>query len=441
MVRSTLAGRLTWPRLFNPVPETDEHEAPEHEAANDFSYGVSLLMDGEDPSSSASVPNAEGSALESAAAASMSEAARFEGRLDDEAIEAMTKSVVHEMDNDLELMRGVEQELLQNAISRKDVTVEQIQSSVDRYCGEGMSPDDAVLEAVLNSSQVLGNANVAHEAASATAECGEAASNPTDPEVVAAHQMSSKQRKHCAFVSFCAALIEGIRSILMCLQSHAMPPTASDLEGNPLSLVMSPVDIEGQVSFPNTRRLLLISWEIRGKTGRVARVDSDFRLVSMMCVGKNRYARNFETCAVIMSNAGVVMERVKKQNRARLPEHVIRLAKIFMQTEQHSAAEAEEQLRRSGPDSAPEQWANIVQPVSDCVYCGRSICQASSGSSESSGLPTECPLRLLCWHDECADSFSLDHSPVVLNPPALPTAAGSAVAVTWNEFQPSFPAM
>ena len=396
-----------------PVTEVDAGSDVEFDEGADFDYGMSLLTE--------SVEAGEGKdiqeAAEAAAAASFSESAVLEAEVDQAAIQEMVQNVTAGIDEDLAVMRAVEEEMLQKAVSEKSVSVDDIQASVDKYCAEGMSPDEAVHEAVLNSIRILGNTEQTQN------EDDVRATSSAMPEAggVEAAGMSSQQQKRLAFTKFCTELTRSIHSILQSLHQHAVSTPCEQC-----SLVLSPVEVQGPPSFQSSRRLLLVSWDVAGRTGRVARVDSEWRLISMVCVGPNRHARNFQNCTVILPSCELAMERVRKKDRQALPEHVVRMAEMFMQCERLVANAAERELQQHS--GSPEQWVNVVHAADECVYCGCLHCSASASSEESAStqVPEQCPLCLLHWHQACSEKFVEQYAPVVLKPPELAQTEAAA---------------
>ena len=407
------------------------HAEADDNEAEDLDYGQSLLAETLSLASAASTS----AHLEAAAAASLAEAERCEGQLDDELVDSMVKRVTDHIDVDLNVMQAVEQGLLQRAVSEKVVSAADIQADVDELCASGMSPEEAVTEAVLNSSKMIGNTDLSEQGGGSRACSSSAAAPPaataTDADVHTA-PMSARQHAQRAFVTLCAAVNESIRSILICLFERAKQ--SETLAHDAVSLVLNPADVEGDPSFRSSRRLVLIKWEVPWKTGRVVRVDEAWRAISMVCIGRNRYARNFEASSLILPHCGLTLQRVSKAQRPMLPPHVIRVAKMLLQLQQIDEAEAQQDAMRQ---DCPEQMGQLLIPSEECVYCGclgqqESLARGTSSESSAAQSQSEqtvqtCPLCLLSWHDSCAEKFLLDHQPLVMALPSVPgMTAGSA---------------
>ena len=400
------------PSRPDPVTEVGAASDAEFDDGADFEYGMSLLTESVEAGAGKDIQEA----AEAAAAASFSESSVLQPQVDQAAVEEMAQKVTAGIDEDLEVMRAVEEEMLQKAVSEKSVSADDIQASVDKYCAEGMSPDEAVHEAVLNSIRILGNTEQTQN------QDDGAATSSAMPEAggVETAGMSSQQHNRLAFTKFCTELTRSIHSILQALQQHAASTRCQHC-----SLVLSPVEAQGPASFQSSRRLLLIYWDVEGKTGRVARVDSEWRLISMVCVGHNRNPRNFQNCTKILPSCGLVMDRVKKKDRQALPEHVVRTAEMFLQCERLVANAVERELQQQS--GSPEQWFNVVDAADECVYCGCLHCSASSTEASASGqLPEQCPLCLLHWHQACSEKFVEQYAPVALKLPQLAQTEAAA---------------
>ena len=420
-IKAAAADAATTPRSARACQVDDgghDGHDPDLDDPDDFEYGFALLTE----SAGAAQGDDAMATAEAAAAASLSEAgpATLEGEVDRAAVQEMVQRVTKDIDDDLEVMRSAEEDLLQKAVSEKSVSSEEIQAAVDKFCADGMSPDDAVREAVLNSIKILGNTEVTEDV-----EPQKGCDIPEAGSAAAPH-MSSQQRESLAFTTFCSELLGSMRCVLQCLHEHA-----SSTRCDKISLVLSPVEIAGQPTFQSSRRLLLVSWDTEGKTGRVARVDSDWRLVSMVCVGHNRLARSFQHCTKILLSCGIAMERVKQRERQALPEHVVRIAQMFLQCERVASNAAERDVQQQS--GSPEQWDNIVSAAEECVYC-RCLHVPSSSSSSSaqahapSHVPQQCPLCLLYWHETCAENFVDKYAPVFLKLPELPRTTATPAA-------------
>ena len=379
----------------------------------DQDYGIHLLRDEVASCNDTDVQNV--SAL-AAAAASMAEAAgASDGALDGAAVRDMIDHVASHVDEDLDLMFRVEQDVLHKAVASNNIAVEELQPRVDQFCREGMEDADAVFEAALNSSNLLGNMSGSSgtEALESTGSRGaglptsssDAASQAAATDMDISFPMSVDQRSEACYLTYCSAFSESIRALLQCLHacSNARP------SGSGLSLAYSPEDIAGQPTFASSRRVILISWDKPGSTGRVARVDAQGRLVSMVCVGHNRSSRNFAACKMIHPDIGVAMERVRKKERTEIPKYVLRVAQMFLQAENMHVNETVENFRQIDvAQGSAHTWRDVACAGDECVFCGN-IERHARGERPS--LAQQCPLCLLAWHEECSNRFALQHEP------------------------------
>ena len=349
------------------APEALTGQGPDH-ASNeddDQDYGMSLLQSHVASclhTSSANVTE------QAAASASVAEACALpEDILDEAAVHDMVGNVAANVDNDLDLMHRVEQEMLRQAVAQQAVSIEELKPQVDRMLSQGVHEEDAVFEAAMNSAKLMGNLTPENTPATqATREAADpphASSSSAVPEVV--FPMSSQQASECSFVTYTSAFSEGVRALLQCLHgcANSVPHSGS------LSLAYSPVEVAGMPSFASSRRLVLLSWEVAGRTAHVARVDQQGRLVSMVCVGANRSARDLSACAMVHPSIGVSMERVRKKERTQIPDFIMRMANMVLQAESMQMARAEEEVRRADSMTSKEPWHDVAHAGEQCLVC------------------------------------------------------------------------
>ena len=391
---------------------------------DDEEYGLSLLRE-----HVAADLGQQNISEEVAVAASFAEASADAegGVLDEVAVREMVEQVAARVDSELDLMCQVEQEVFQQAVLEKNLSMEELQPQVDRLMSQGMSADEAVFEAALNSSKLLGNVASSMGSGAAEPSAGSSSSSSTTPadaslglgpnDSAGQHfRMTSKQMSERCYVTFCAAFSESFGALFRCL--HACATSKPDPTG--ISLAQSVTELTCAPSFPGSCRTVLISWEVPGRTGRVARADTEGRLVSMVCVGANRTARDLSHCRMIHPNIGIAMERVRKKERAEIPSFILRMAKMFLQAESLELAEAESVIRELDEGLTSDPWGDVARAGEECVSCGKLERLPEVGSSsgltgvgglrcqqtQATSLATQCPLCLQAWHVECCDHFT-----------------------------------
>ena len=438
--------------------DDDDKEDEGDCGGEDEDYGLDLLR--QDVASCTGM-NLREVPPETAASASFAEASgASDGALEKSAVHDMIGQVAEHVDTELDIMCRVENDLLEKAFVEKKICLQELQPHIDRLLREGVPEDEAVFEAALNSSKLLGNvstsdpsevsgttsgpattsasstsspAAAASDSASASANAGDAGADMVNNVVF---PMSAQQKSELCLRTHTAAFSASIRALLQCLYdcANSKPQTSS------LALGYCPVDVEGVSSYPSSRRLVLIHWEVAGKTGRVARVDDQGRVISMVCVGANRMARDLSTCAMINPNIGIGMERVKRKERAQIPDHVLRVSQMFLQAESLMLLEAEEEVRQLdlAAGNGDNNWADVAQAGDECSFCG--AIQVPSGPVQERGSESEqrprscdscarqCPLCLLSWHAPCGGVFVQQHKSALeqlLIHPEQETAAAS----------------
>ena len=393
---------------------------------------------------------------ELAAAASLAEAcSEVDGDLEGVAVRELVEQAASHIDNELDMMSRAEEEIFQKAVAEKNLSMEELQPQINSLLGAGMSEEEAVFEAALNSSKLLGNAaTLGTGTGEAEPNAGPSGSSPSsstaaaDPHVAlgvsdtdeldrARFSMTAKQMSHRCLVTYSAAFSESIGAVLQCL--HACATSVPECSG--ISLAHSMLDVAGPPSFPGSAKVILISWEVPRKTGRVARVDSEGRLVSMVCVGVNRTARDMSDCRIIHPNIGLSMERVRKKERPQVASHVLRVSKMFVQSESMQLAEAEEVIREldllgDGAEGT-ERWRDVAQGGEECIACGSvelsknnslGVTGPANGaqSSRRASFAEQCPLCLLPWHVDCCNAFVEKFKPSLQQIQLHPTPATQA---------------
>ena len=339
------------------------------------------------------------------------------GCFDAAAADEVAQMVAGLVDDDLQFLQDFEESVLQKAISEKRIEPEELTKSIDNLCRDGgLQVEDAVFEAALNSSKLMGNEEFASEpsrSSSSSAGFDGAAASTSNGDVASlcqshgkslcqVHEVSKHQlcRATQAFSSnVVAAITNSWQALLQCFRALQ----SRNPGGDGLSIGLSPTDVAGTPSFGTSRRLVLISWEVAGKTGRIARIDGDGKLVSMVCVGPNRYARNLENCLMIHPGIGLNMERVKKKERTSLPPFALRVRDMFLQLESLGLLAVEQRLREA--EGQAIEWQQVAETSEDpCAFCSCHLPSRSEGDVLL-GLPTKCPLCLITCHAHCATIF------------------------------------
>lgn len=133
----------------------------------------------------------------------------------------------------------------------------------------------------------------------------------------------------------------------------------------------------------------LMQWIIEGKTGRIADIDEDFKVKTIVPVGKKKDPITPDS--IIIANTGVFMEKVRKKERPYVPPELQRLMKIWEHGMMNQQAEEE---------ALQEQDEGFFTM---CAYC--------KSPHDPDGLSSRAQLCSFCMldvHDTCAKKYVLN---------------------------------
>ena len=385
-------------------------EPPEED--DDAGFGLELLTReyaaciGKPEAASMSPENIE-NAVRASMEEAMSSSLQSDGVFSESADSSMADVIAGLVDEDLTLMQSVEDNMIQKALEARTISQDDVAASISRISKGDPDPDnieDAMVDALLNSAKLMGN-----EAQNPDEDSEDDAPQEPDPSSSSSARVPQQPNQPLLAV-FLPAISDSLQALLDCLRAlQAGQP------GENLSIVQSPVDVQRTPSFGFSRRILMVHWEVPGKTGRVARVDESGKLVSMVCVGDNKNARNFESCKIIHPDIGLRMERVKKKDRQAVPNNVIRVVNMLLQLEDVTSREQEAAIRQHDSDL---QWQGVLNLEDCCAYCQREKLDPGSQGDDHHQhdcFPKKCPLCLLPFHASCVSQLVETHPDDLLN--------------------------
>ena len=133
-------------------------------------------------------------------------------------------------------------------------------------------------------------------------------------------------------VAFCQWALE-IKPSLSTLQEAAKacrtyPRTSLSSSTTGLSLVLYSQKTTADPD-ESGLQVVLVQWVIGGKTGRIADLDSEGRVKTIVPMGSKRIPIEFGDCEIIHPNTGIIMERVRKAERPKLPDSIQRLMNMW----------------------------------------------------------------------------------------------------------------
>ena len=201
-----------------------------------------------------------------------------------------------------------------------------------------------------------------------------------------------------------------------------------------LSLVVYDGGVQTDQDECNTQ-VVLVQWVVGGKTGRIADLDSEGRVITIVPSGAKRVPINFEKNTIVHPSFGTTMERVKRSERPKLPTHIERLMRMWrvaLQADhmpEHVALQLIQQdeskdivdLTSSGGAAQA-----LVMDMSSCCFCGSNSSFSpfvgathqkhdDNGPSSSTAARDsnqefiqQCCLCLHYWHRSCSLKL-LDH--------------------------------
>ena len=209
-----------------------------------------------------------------------------------------------------------------------------------------------------------------------------------------------------------------------------------------LSLVVYDGGIQGTQTDQDecNTQVVLVQWVVGGKSGRIADLDSEGRVITIVPSGAKRVPIRFENSTIIHPSIGITMERVKRSERPKLPIHAERLMRMWrvaLQADrmpEHVALqliqqdESKDITDLTSSDGGAAQA--LLMDMSSCCFCGSNSSFSpfglklpqkhdDNGPSSSTTPPRsarndnhefiqQCCLCLHYWHRSCSRKL-LDH--------------------------------
>lgn len=177
--------------------------------------------------------------------------------------------------------------------------------------------------------------------------------------------------------------------------------------------------------------LVLVQWVLAGKSGRIADLDAEDKIIAIVPSGKKRVPIDFSNSSIVHPATGIQMERVKKQDRPKLPQQIKRLMdmwRVALQAQCMSENIALQQLNeQEHAESSHSLTADAIIDTSGaiqaldvclacCVLCGSNhhhnvLRQSNRPNPSSSRACSEsapdyiqqCSICLLFWHRSCSE--------------------------------------
>ena len=332
----------------------------------------------------------------------------------------------------------------------------------------GMSPEDAAVETALNSSKVMGNIDIESSSGSHHVEPTTssdvtgvtAVRDSVNPYLTGMDiqrlvrqaddpMISNALRSYSCWIT---GVQDGIFSLLHSQNAHDdFQQNRASFQWKELSLVLHTYQPTSSTFDQDESglRVLLVQWVYGGKTGRVADLDSESKVIAIVPSGKKRIPIDLTQAELIHPSIGIAMERVKKRDRPVLPKHIKRLMNMWNVAVQAACLPEQKGLELIGEtemlqsaaatsdSSAKKMQAETIVDASgaaqalnvsvfNCSFCGSSEQPSARPYATDAGPSTsaasaslddslqQCSLCLLFWHGSCnADMLklvSVDHS-------------------------------
>ena len=335
----------------------------------------------------------------------------------------------------------------------------------------GLSPEEAAVETALNSSRVMGNIDIESPSASHHIEPTTSSNvtgvtavrdslNPylTDMDIQRLGRqaddplISNALRSYSCWIT---GVQDGIFSLLHAQDAHDdLQQNRATFQWKELSLVLHTYQPTGSTFDQDESglRVLLVQWVYGGKTGRVADLDSESKVIAIVPSGRKRTPLDFTQAELIHPSIGITMERVKKRDRPALPKHVKRLMNMWNVAVQAACLPEQKGLELIGETEMLQSAASdfsakktetetivdasgaaqaMNMSVFNCSFCGSNEQPSARPYTTDAGPSTsassaslvdslqQCSLCLLFWHGSCnADMLKLvskDHSNIDSN--------------------------
>lgn len=278
------------------------------------------------------------------------------------------------------------------AFAKSPVVEENLTTSILEFVSAGLDPEDAATEAMLNSSDLLGNEGVGNAVSSAVSATD--STNPDNdpgPDVPRAGEsqrdVALNNDRFSKWHVECALSIKALQTRLTGMTQ-------------PLGSELTLVEHEGNV--------LYIHWKDPQKfLGRPASLDKQFGVKCIVPVGDLKEPRDYSSAHIIWPSIGIQMLRQKGHKsflRPRVPELVLRVASIWKQ-----ALVCKDS--RHGLDPLAEHSA-LMPSDRACLGCG----QGSAIIAQNESVQT-CPLCLQSFPGRALENWpNMGKSPGFLFP-------------------------
>lgn len=212
----------------------------------------------------------------------------------------------------------------------------------------------------------------------------------------------------CAYAQWIAAVTSSINAMMNAQEAVASHFVELSADTTGLALVRHFVTDSGSWCID------LVQWTLKPWHGRVADIDEHQRVITIVPSGKKKIPLDFTSAHVVHPSIGLKMERVKKKERSKVPDHIIRLREMWQQ----AMAETPLQLWENMLSQIPQPSQNTENEVGDEFTTQMSVLKEAMSSSEEkctmcgsnknninlqsvSSFITQCCVCLKYWHEEC----------------------------------------
>lgn len=325
-------------------------------------------------------------------------------------------------------------------------TLEELENS-------GMQPEEAALEAAMNSERVIGNIEMERSTGAGVTisetihEVRDTLTGLlTDTDVERIYRQAD-QLQGGEFVSnslraYACWATDINKAIFAFAHAHTAHKSICgdfsklDSSRTGLSLVLYR-DERSSVYDPEEYNLqvVLVQWVLGGKTGRIADLDDQQKVIAIVASGKKRIPIDFHESHIIHPVTGVFMEKVRKRERPSLPEHIKRLKDMWTCAVQancmpeHKGLQLLKESETTSTAAKGDDCNNIIDScgasqaafvcICECLFCGNnlhntgptmgkdgptqdSFAASASASASNVDFIQQCCVCLHYWHMSCS---------------------------------------
>ncbi len=252
-----------------------------------------------------------------------------------------------------------------------------------------------------------------------------------------------------AYCLWATEIQPAIQALLDAQSARAKHPRETLCSALGLSLVLYEAAVSTDADESN-KRIVLIQWTIGGKRGRIADLDSDSCVKTIVPTGAKKNPLDLSSSYIIHPAVGVSMERVKRRERPKLPSIIIRLTSMWrtaLQSQYMTENQALQILNRMETVDEARSSGTLVESVqhgataqallqseSACAFCGTNLhkqrqhephTSSSQCSSYEPDFIQQCCICLLSWHMSCVQHLLTCVQPQPVDP--LPTTSVSQI--------------